>query len=443
VHEPPAIRYAQSGDIDIAYQELGEGPPDLVLVGGAITHLTAFWEEASYRRFCERLADFARVLVFDKRGMGLSDHVRFGTLEERMDDIRAVMDSAGAKRAALLGISEGGPLSLLFAAAHPERTQALVMCGGEVKEETTEDWPWGEATRDAFEDAMRRVSDWWAAGERVYGIVPSREGDRELAAWFHRMIVQAASPRATEAFMRMAFDIDAREVVRSIRVPTLVVHAIGDRVCHVENGRWLAREIEGARYVERPGNDHVPWGEAADENVGDIREFLTGTREAAVPDRVLVSLLFTDIVGSTERAAQLGDRRWAEVLARHHERVRREIERHRGREIDTAGDGFFASFDGPARAVRCGLAAMEAVRDVGLELRAGVHTGECEVVDGHLRGMAVHIGARVAARAQPGELLTSRTVRDLVVGSGLAFEPRGTAQLKGVEGEWALFSARG
>ena len=437
----PSIRYAQSGDVDIAYQVLGKGPPDIVFVAGFITHLTALWEDPSYRSFCERLSSFARLILFDKRGMGLSDRVRAGTLEERMDDVRAVMDAARSDRAALIGVSEGGPLSMLFTAAHPERAQALILCGAEVKEETTEDWPWGENTREEFEASMAEVPNFWGRGEWVWSIMPSRAGDESLARWFSNLLLQAASPRAAEAFMRVGFGIDVRHVAPSIGAPTLILHATEDRICHVENARWLARTIPHSRYVELDGLDHVPWGDRSDEIVGEIQEFLTGTRDAAVPDTVLATVLFTDIVDSTAHASRIGDRRWRELLAAHNERVRRELHRYRGREIDTTGDGFLASFDGPARGIRCARAAIESVDELGLRLRAGLHTGECELMDGKLGGIAVHIGARVVALAEPGDVLVSRTVRDLVAGSGIDFVDRGVARLKGVDGEWRLFSA--
>jgi pimeloyl-ACP methyl ester carboxylesterase len=437
----PAIRYAQSGDIDIAYQVLGDGPPDIVFVAGFITHLTVLWEDPSYRSFCERLASFARLILFDKRGMGLSDRVRAGTLEERMDDVRAVMDATGSRRAALVGVSEGGPLSMLFAAAHPERTQALILCGAEVKEERTDDWPWGENTRAEFEATMADLPERWGRGVGIKWIMPSRGEDESLERWWGSMTAQAASPRAAEAFMRVGFGIDVRHVAPSIAVPTLIVHTVHDQICHVENARWLARNIPNSRYLELDGLDHVPWGDRSDEIVGEIQEFLTGTRDAGTPDTVLATVLFTDIVDSTAHASRIGDRRWRELLTSHNDRIRRELDRHRGREIDTTGDGFLASFDGPARAIRCARAAIESVRDLGLQLRAGLHTGECEILDGKLGGIAVHIGARVAALAGPGEVLVSGTVRDLVAGSGIEFLDRGLARLKGVEGEWRLFSA--
>jgi pimeloyl-ACP methyl ester carboxylesterase len=429
----PPIRYAKSDDVDIAYQVVGDGPTDLVFVAGALTNLEVLWEDPDYRRFCERLGTFTRLLLFDKRGMGLSDRVRIGTLEQRMDDVRAVMDAAGSESAALMGVSEGGPLSMLFAAAHPERTRALILCGAEVKEETTDDWPWGEATRAEFEQAMdiERVIERWGKGLSTDYLFPRRRGDEAFRNWFGRLQMQSATPNDAVAFMRMAFEIDVRHVAPSVKVPTLVLHRTEDPVCHVENARWLARAIEGSRYLELPGNDHVPWADQ-DEILAETQEFLTGVREPAEPDRVLAAVLFTDIVGSTEHAQALGDRSWRDLLERHHAVVRNELTRFRGREIDTAGDGFFAAFDGPARAIRCALAIRGAASELGLELRAGLHTGECELLGDKIAGIAVHTGARVAARAGPNEVLVSGTVRDLVSGSGIAFEDRGEHELKGI-----------
>jgi class 3 adenylate cyclase/pimeloyl-ACP methyl ester carboxylesterase len=435
------IRYARSGDIDIAYAIVGDGPRDLVWVSGAMTNLRVMWELPEYRRFCERLASFSRLILFDKRGMGLSDRVEVGTLEERMDDVRAVMDAAGSEHASLMGVSEGGPMSILFAATHPERTDALLLAGAEVKEETTDDWPWGEGTRDEFDASMTQIYNRWGKGGIVDYMWPTRAGDARLIEWGGRLQVEAMTPRTAEKFMRMAFEIDVRDVVPTVNVPTLIVHRTGDGVCHVENARYLAKHVRGARYVELPGIDHIPWGEDGGEDViAEVREFVTGVREAAEPDRVLATVLFTDVVGSTQQATELGDRRWRDLLELHHERIRKELERFRGRELDTAGDGFLASFDGPVRAIRCARAAQDSVRDLGLQLRAGVHTGECEMLEGKLSGIAVHIGARVASKAQADEVLVSGTVHDLVAGSGIEFEDRGTAELKGVPGEWRLFA---
>jgi len=435
------VRYATNGDIHLAYRTLGEGPPDLVVVQGAVTNLDALWDMPEYREHCEQLAAFSRLIIFDKRGMGLSDRVRIGTLEERMDDVRAIMDDLGSESAVLMGISEGGPMSMLFAATYPERTQALVLCGAEVKEEKTDDWPWGESTREDHERylTIENVLARWGQGLVADYVAPSRKGDKRLRELFGRLQVQAASPHDAVAFMRMAFEIDVRHVAPSVNAPTLIVHRTGDQVCDVGNARWLAQHIRGAKYVELPGVDHIPWIDG-DDILGEIREFLTGVREPEEPDRVLTTVLFTDIVGSTERARQLGDRRWRDLLERHHEVVRAELARFRGREVDTTGDGFFATFDGPARAIRSAKAVTESVRGLGLEIRAGLHTGEVELAGDSVRGIAVHTGARVAAQAGPSEVLVSQTVKDLVAGSGIEFQNRGTHELKGVPGEWRLYA---
>jgi class 3 adenylate cyclase len=361
------------------------------------------------------------------------------TLEERMDDIRAVMDAIGSERAAVLGESEGGPLSILFAAAHPERTVGLVLQGAEVRELTDEEWPWGESTPEEFEEYLRTIPEGWGKGRGMPWLVPSIGDPPWAREWLAKLQMSAATPSSWAAFATMAFGIDVRHVVPSINVPTLILHAVEDKVCHVENARFLARNITGARYVELPGGDHVPWFDP-DKTIAEIREFLTGRREVATPDRKLATVLFTDLVGSTARATELGDRRWRDLLEQHHGTVRRELERFDGSEMDTAGDGFFATFDGPARAIRCARSIIDAVRPLELDVRAGLHTGEVEVLDGKVAGIAVNIGARVAARAGAGEVLVSGTVKDLVAGSGLEFEDRGVAELKGVPGEWRLYA---
>jgi pimeloyl-ACP methyl ester carboxylesterase len=438
-----AVRYAKSGDIHIAYATVGEAPLDLIFVAGMITNLEALWDIPEFRHFSERLASFSRLILFDKRGTGLSDRVRIGTLEERMDDVRAVLDATGSHSAALMGISEGGPMSMLFAATYPARTDALVLCGAEVKEETTEDWPWGAWTREEFEEyaQLDEIAARWGQGIWLDYIMPSRAGDERLRRLFGRLQMQSGSPADGLAFSRMAFEIDVRHVVPSIKVPTLIIHRTDDGVCRVENARWLARHIEAARYVELPGIDHIPWGDDEEIILAEIREFLTGVREPAEPERVLTTILFTDIVRSTERARELGDRRWRDLLDEHHSRVRRELGRFRGREVDTAGDGFLATFDGPARALRAGKAIVHSVHELGLEVRAGLHTGEVELAGEAVRGIAVHTGARVAAEANAGEVLVSQTVKDLVAGSGIKLADRGVHYLKGIPGEWRLYSA--
>ena len=436
------IRFAQSDGVHVAYHVVGDGPVDIVYVQGAWSHLEVEWELPAFRRFCELLGEFARVIIFDKRGMGMSDRVPGATtLEVRMDDIRAVMDAVGSESAALIGASEGGPLTMLFAAAHPERTDALIMMGAEVRERKDEEWPWGEATQEEFDASMALLSERWGRpGRFVEYFAPSQEDTPWLVDWSARLQRNANTPGGAEAFMRMAFEIDVRDIVSTIRVPTLVVHAEGDRLCHVENGRFLAREIPNARYVELPGADHVPWFDP-DRTITEIREMLTGHRVAPTPDRVLATVLFTDIVGSTDRAAELGDSRWRELLEAHNSVIRSELARFRGVEVDNAGDGFLATFDGPARAIQCAREIGRHLKQLGLDVRAGIHTGEVERVGDGVAGIAVHIGARVANLAEKGEVLVSGTVRDLVAGSGLEFADRGTHDLRGVPGEWRVFEA--
>jgi class 3 adenylate cyclase len=360
-----------------------------------------------------------------------------------MDDVRAVMDAVGSERAVLLGESEGGPLSLLFAATYPERTQALVLCGAEIKERITDDWPWGEDTPEGFEQAMVGLADRWGSGRGINYLAPSVAADKQWGEWWGRLCVQAASPGTAEAFMRMAFDIDVRHVLPAINVPTVIIHRTEDRVCNVHNARYMAEHIAGAHYLELPGVDHAPFVDG-DDIVAEIQEFVTGVREAPAADRVLATILFTDIVGSTHLAHELGDRRWRDLLEAHQDVVRKELHRFRGQELDTAGDGFFASFDGPARGIRCARSIVQTVsQELGIEIRAGLHTGECERIGGKLGGIAVHTGARVAAFAGPMEVLVSGTVKDLVAGSGIAFAERGTQVLKGIPGEWSLFAVIG
>lgn len=438
------IQFANSDGVHVAYHVVGDGPVDIVYVQGAWSHLEVEWELPAYRRFCELLGEFARVILFDKRGMGMSDRVPGATsLDVRMDDIRAVMDAAGSESASLVGASEGGPLAMLFAAAHPERTNSLILMGAEVRERRDEEWPWGEATDEEFEASIARMPDRWGKSSKFLEFfAPSQEATPWLEDWSARLQRNANTPSSAEAFFRMAFEIDVRDILPSIQVPTLVIHAEGDRICHVENGRYLARHIPSARLVELPGADHLPWFEP-DRAISEIREFITGHRVPLTPDRVLATVLFTDIVGSTNEAVRVGDGRWRSLLGAHNAAVRNELARFRGVEVNTSGDGFLATFDGPARAIRCAKAITHQVEQLGLQVRTGVHTGEVERVGDDVAGIGVHIGARVAKLAAPGEVLVSGTVRDLVAGSGLEFVNRGTHELSGVPGEWRVFAAVG
>lgn len=437
----PRTRYAKSGDVNIAYQVVGEGRLDLVYVPGWVSHLEVAWEEPSYARFLERLASFSRVILFDKRGTGMSDRdVGLPTLEERMDDVRAVMDAAGSDRAAIFGTSEGGNMSILFAATYPERAVALVTFGIFAKRERSDDYPWAP-TPEEREEWYEMLEREWGDAAELGTLAPSRSTDPRFVDWWARYLRMGASPRAAQVLARTNTRIDVREILPTIRVPSLVLHRKDDRDVAIEEAQYIAARIPGARLVELPGEDHLVFAGDQDALVGEIQEFLTGVRAGPESDRVLASVMVTDVVGSTERAVRLGDRVWAELLERHHEVVRRNLMRHRGREVDTAGDGFLAVFDGPARAVRCAVACARELRELGLDIRAGVHTGEVEARGTEVRGVAVHIGARIASLSGPGEVLVSRTVTDLVAGSGLEFEDRGEHELKGVPGPWRLFAA--
>jgi len=436
----PETRYTRSGDVNIAYQVFGEGRLDLVYVMGWVTNLEAFWQEPSVARFFQRLASFSRLILFDKRGTGLSDRVpikELPTLEQRMDDVRAVMDAAGSDRAALFGVSEGGPMSVLFAATYPERTSALVLYGSYAKRLRDPTYPWAPTReeRDNWYDLLERG---WGGVVDIGTMAPN--ADPHFREWWARYLRMSASPGAALALGRMNAEIDIRDVLPSIRVPTLILHRTGDLDMDVGGARYMASRIAGAKYIELPGDDHLPFVGDQEQILDEIEEFLTGARRQADLDRVLATVLFTDMVGSTERSAALGDKGWRDLLEAHNRVMREELDRFRGREVDTAGDGFFATFDGPARAIRCACAMRDDLARLGIEIRAGLHTGECELVGDKVRGISVHIGSRVASLAGPGEVLVSSTVKDLVAGSGLEFKDRGVHTLRGVPGEWRLFS---
>jgi class 3 adenylate cyclase len=441
----PQTRYAQSGDVNIAYQVIGKGPVDLVFVMGWVSNIDEFWTEPSFARFLSQLASFSRLIVFDKRGTGLSDRVhesQLPTLEQRMDDVRAVMDAAGSKKAALLGISEGGPMCALFAATYPERTEALMMFGAYPRARDAPDYVWGRTAEwvKGWTEDLR--TGWGSRPVGLEGRVPSRLHDERFREWWTHYLVRSASPSAVLALTRMNMEIDVRHVLPAIRVPTLIMHRVGDRALDVRGSRYMAERIPRAKYLEYPGDDHLPWTtDDVEAILGDIEQFVTGARHAPEADRVLATVMFADIVDSTQRAAALGDRAWRNQLQEFYELVREQLGRYRGREIDTAGDGYFATFDGPARGVRCAQTIAKEVSRLGLTIRAGLHTGEVEVLGDKVSGIAVHIGARVASHAAPGEVVVSNTVKDLVAGSGLQFEDRGVRPLKGVPGEWRLYCA--
>ncbi len=432
----PKTQYAKSGDVRIAYQVVGEGPFDLVFVPGFISNLDVAWEEPYRARVWTRLAAFARLIMFDKRGTGLSDRtVGVPTLEERMDDVRAVMDAVGSQRAALFGISEGGAMSVLFAATYPERTRALVLYGA-----------YGHFSSwvvppDMMEAALDRMEKNWGTGDSLRLFAPSVASDETFKLSWARFERLGASPSAVVALMRMNSEIDIRPILPSIRVPTFIIHRQGDVRVNVEAGRFMARQIPNAKYLELPGSDHMLWTGETERILDEVEEFLTGSRSAIESDRVLATVLFTDIVNSTKRAETIGDRAWHDVLDRHNALVRREISRHRGHEVRTMGDGFLATFDGPARSIRCALAINEGVEALGLQVRAGLHTGEVEMADDDLSGIAVHIASRVATMAKPGQVLVSNTVRDLVAGSNIRFHDEGSHSLKGLTESVRLFAA--
>jgi class 3 adenylate cyclase/pimeloyl-ACP methyl ester carboxylesterase len=441
--QQPKTSYARNGDVNIAYQLVGEGPLDLVVVPGFISHLDLLWSFPEAAAMLRRLASFSRLILFDKRGTGLSDPVPgVPTLEDRMEDLHAVLDVVGSEQAALLGVSEGGPMSILFAATYPERTKAMVLYG------STPDFSYNgmlsePRRRFLFDEVRRKVDsmvEHWGEGEMVDVFVPSLatdDGIRRSLGLFERA---SASPALIASLIAALDDIDVTGVLPVIGVPTLVLHRVRDPVVLVEGAHYMAEHIPGAHCVELAGDDHIPWLGDADALLDEIEQFLTGARQSREPDRVLATVLFTDIVSSTQRASQLGDKRWRELLESHDHGVRRQVEMHGGRVVKSLGDGYLATFDGPARAIRCGGEVVDDAGSLGIEVRAGVHTGECELLGEDVGGMAVHIGARVAAEAGPGEVLVSGAVRDLVVGSGIEFDDRGTHELKGVPGSWNLLA---
>ncbi|MBR0719472.1 adenylate/guanylate cyclase domain-containing protein [Bradyrhizobium liaoningense] len=441
--EVPSTRYVKSDDVYIAYQVVGDGPLDLTFVPGFVSNVEAMWQSSHRSRFFRRLASFCRVILFDKRGTGMSDRgSQIFTLEQRMHDVQAVLNEVGSDRAALFGISEGGPMSLLYAATYPERTSALVLYGCYAKRSWSPDYPFGWKD-EQWTRVLDNFRHHWGTPQGVSATMwaPSIAGDahaqEDMAAYFRA----SASPGAAVAIMNMNREIDVRHILPATRVPTLILHRTAEHVLDVEHARYMARHIPGAKLVELPGEDHVPWFGDQDAILDEVEQFLTGRRPAHDPERVLATVLFADIAGSTARAAMLGDKSWRELLEAFYARVHEILLQYRGREISTSGDGFLATFDGPARAVRCASAIRDRVRALDLEVRCGLHTGECELVGNDIAGIAVHTGARVAAIAAPGEVLVSQTVRDLVAGSGLVLEEYGTYTLKGVPNEWRLFRA--
>jgi class 3 adenylate cyclase/pimeloyl-ACP methyl ester carboxylesterase len=444
----PRTRYARSGDANIAFQVVGDGPADLVWIPPQGHHVELAWESPAHVRFFERLASISRLIVFDKRGTGMSDRlVGAETLEVRMDDIRAVMDACVSERAVLFGLGEGGALGVVFAATYPERTTGLVLMNSSPRVVRAPDLPWLLSRAEwerRVEDVERRWGDEAFVEEIIRSSNPSAT-EEELAG-FVRVFRLSMSPGAAATYMRMTLDVDVRDVLPLVRVPTLVLHRTGVQPVDIRSGRYLAERIPAARLVELPGRDFGTAFGNQEQLFAELERFVAeamrGTAQDKYPDRVLATVLFTDIVGATARAAELGDRGWRDLLEKHHAHIRRQLLRFRGKEMDTAGDGFFATFDGPARAVQCGWAIREGIAELGLEVRAGLHTGECELLEEKVGGIAVHIGARVASHAQPGEVLVSSTVKDLVAGSGIEFDDRGVVTLKGVPEQWRLYAVK-
>lgn len=439
----PRTRYARSGDVSIAYQVVGDGSIDVVLVPGYISHVELIWEIPTAVHIIERIASFARLIIFDKRGSGLSDPVVGApTLEERMDDVRAVMAAAGSERAAIFGASEGVPMSLLFAATYPQQTTALVLYGGMARSTWAPDYPWA-APADALLESSQAMAPYLYEGAVVEIMAPSLADVPFARDLFAKLQRYSASPSMLEQLFRMFLDIDVRAVLPSVTTPTLFLHRRGDRAVNYRASEWMAGQVPGASYVELEGIDHAVFAGDTDTLLDELEEFLTGVRRSAEVDRVLATVMFTDIVDSTQRASALGDRAWRALLDAQNEVLRRELGRYRGREVKTLGDGMLATFDGPARAIRCAQAMTDAVRALGIEVRVGLHTGEVELVGDDVAGIAVHIAARVGALAGAGEVLVSGTVKDLVAGSGIAFADRGEHVLKGIPDQRRIYSVDG
>ena len=437
---PPIARYAKSGDLNIAYVVEGDGPLDLVWIPPWISQVEYLWAEESLSRVMDRLTTFSRVITFDRRGAGLSDPLSGApTLEEQMDDVIAVMDAAGSKRAAIIGTLEGGPMAALFAATHPDRVSALVLYATFARATWAPgyEWAWSAEERQVHMDA---AVEHWGEGLVAGSVAPSLMDNADFIEWAGRLERLAASPSTIKRIFDLIGEFDVRDILPSIRVPTLVLHRRDDSFINLEHSRFMADRIPDARLVELEGGDNMFSIGDSEALLGEIEEFLTGERHQVESDRMLATVLFTDICGSTERAAQLGDRSWRYMLERHDALFRRALDRHRGREVKHTGDGFLATFDGPARTIRCAADLTDSVGSIGIQIRAGLHTGELEVMDGDLSGLAVHIAARVMDQAGPSEVLVSSTVKDLVVGSGIEFEARGEHELRGVPGEWRLFS---
>ena len=442
----PEVNYAKSGNVHVAYMALGEGPANVVVTPGSVSHLDYYWAQPRMRHFLEALGKFARVAIFDKRGTGLSDrNTAVPTFEERMDDIRAVMEAVGFQSAILLGVSEGVPMSILFAATYPAKTKGLVLYGGEAKGTWSPDYPW-EATKEEWDRHLATADASWgtleSAKASVSVMAPSRLGDQEFLSWFRELRRMGSSPGTDLALARSEMNMDVRSILPAIHVPTIVIHLTGDRACDIGEGRYMASHIPGARLVELPGIDHMFFvdGEVTERIIAEVKEFAKEADHATMVTRVLTTVLFTDIVGSTKKAAELGDSRWQSLLEKHNSMTEEELRRFNGALVKNTGDGILATFDGPTRAVKCAWAVTRSASDLGIQVRAGIHTGECLVGPSDVSGIAVHLASRVMDEAGPGEVLVSATVKDLVFGSGLGFTDRGDHHLKGVDEERRLYA---
>lgn len=436
----PKTRYTQNGEVSIAYQVVGEGNRDLVVIPGFISHVEQAWEEPAYARFLRRLASFSRLILLDKRGTGLSDRTNeIATLEQRMDDVRVVMDEAGSKQAALFGISEGGPMSILFAATYPERVSSLVLYGTMARVLKAPDYPWGDDPAE-LEEFLKQLPQMWGEPVGIDLWAPSVADDARFQQWWAKYLRMSSSPSAAINIFRMNALIDVREILPTVHQPTLILHRMGDRAVPLVHAQYLAEHMPNAKYVPLPGEDHLWWLGNSELMAGEIEEFVTGKRQTKELDRILATVMFTDIVDSTRQAAEMGDRSWQDLLASHHAIMQRQISQFRGNIIKNTGDGFLATFDGPARAIRCACTLRDEIRSLGIKIRAGLHTGEIDLVKDDIGGISVHIAARVLGKAANDEVLVSRTVKDLVVGSGIEFVESGTHRLKGVPEEWTLFA---
>jgi pimeloyl-ACP methyl ester carboxylesterase len=436
----PKTHYAKAGDVSIAYQVTGDGPIDLVRVPGWISNVDYDWEYPPQARLLERLSQFTRLIRFDKRGTGLSDReVGFPTLEQRMEDVHAVMDAVGSTRAVLFGTSEGGNMCILFAATYPDRTQGLILHGCQARGEWAPDYPWAATKEETERELADLARDWGAAIDLKQG-APSLADDQLAQEWSAAYMRYAASPQAALAMWKLGAEVDVRGILSSIRVPTLVLQKEQDRWIKQEEGRYLASNIPGARYVLLPGTDHLIWGDGQDDLIAEIEEFVTGVRPSETSERALLTVLFTDIVGSTRLAAERGDRQWKELLQRHHDVARHEFRKFGGTEVKPTGDGFLATFVSPTPAINCATAIRAGMANLSLPIRASIHTGECDIRAGDLSGLAVHLASRLLAHAGQGDIVVSRTVKDLLVGSGFKFDDRGETALRDIPGLWNIYA---